>query len=151
MFSCISTEYSIDYCFLSMQRWILWLLWPMSASVPIWEQTFLRMQQTEWSSETSVWALHLLHCQDLPSCFRDYAFDGEDATGDIYLPVKTGGFVEVLALKTFDFAQNEFKDQFHAGEYPVSHQPLELPDNCTSISKKVGPAVISSDLSPTGS
>lgn len=67
------------------------------------------------------------------------------------MPVKAGGFIQALALRTFDFAQNKFKDQLHTGEDHVSHQALELPDNRNRVSKKVGPAVISSDLSPTGS
>lgn len=149
MFGCIPIEYSIDYCFLCMQRWILWLLWPMCISAYLGANIFAHAADrmifrnrcmspplaplpgfTIMSQRLRIWWWR---------CYWRY------------LPVKAGGFIEALALKTFDFAQNKFKDQFHAGEDPVSHEPLELPDNRNSISEKVGPAVISSDLSPTGS
>ena len=71
------------------------------------------------------------------------------------MPVKAGGFIEASALRTFHFAQQKFKDLFHAWGDPVSQDSLTsasgTADNRNRISKKIGPVVISSDLSPTGS
>lgn len=69
--------------------------------------------------------------------------------------VKAGGFTEASAPRTFHFAQQKFKDQFHAEGDPVSQDSLTstsgTADSHNRVSKKVGPAVIRSDLSPTGS
>lgn len=52
-------------------------------SVPMWEQTFLHMQQKEWSSETYMGALCLFHCQGLPLSLRDCEVDSGDAIREI--------------------------------------------------------------------
>lgn len=148
-FSCIPMEHSIDYCFLYMQRCILWQLWPMCISAYLGANIFAH------ASDRMIFRNPCMSPPLAPlSGFATMLQRLGIWWGRCYwryLPVKAGGFIQALALRTFGFAQNKFKDQLHIGEDPVSHRALELPDDRNSVSKKVGPAVISSDLSPTGS
>lgn len=153
MFSCNPMEYSIKYCFLCKQKCIFTTTLAYAYQCPFGSKHFCTCSRRKDLQK---------HVCEPFACSTARIYHHASETTNLMVKM----LLEIFACKSrqlhwgfgtknVSFRSTEVQRPISCWRDPVSQDSLSsasgTADNHNRISKKVGPAAISSDLSPTGS